>query len=903
MTGAGGKATTVRIAERLYRRASAVLPREFRERYGDELTECFGRIAGEARSRRGRAAVVSVTLRSIGDLLTRAPKQHLAAARAGALGAGSGWTAAWQDVRQAARRLRRRPSFTLASVLTLALGIAAATSVFSLVYGVVLSPLPYPQSDRLVLVSHSAKGLGIEGGLGVTYGFYRFYRERVREATVMAMYGGTDATLTGRGDPVQLRVARATPSLEAVLRVEPLLGRWFTATEGEPGAAAVAVLSHRLWVERFGADPAVLGSTIRLDGTPIDVVGVMPAGFAFPEAETALWLPRVVPASGIGGWNEQAVARLRPGATPQSLEAELARMLPVLREQSDDPARVKEYLDDAGIAPRIVTLKESVVADVRPMLWILLGTVGFVLLIAVANVANLFLVRAEDGQRESAVRTALGATRGRLARGFLAETLLLAGSAGLIGIGAASVAIRVLQGRAPIDVPRLAEVSLDPVVLTVALSACLVVALVLGLTPSLRRSADVAEMLKDGARRTTAGRSRLRGRNVLVATQVALALVLLIGSGLLLRTFQQLRSVDLGFSTRQALTFRIGLPQTRYATRADFLRFHQELRSKLQALPGVDAVGAVGNCLPLTPNMCWGETLEAQGFPTPAGTVPPVTGSRVTAPGYFAAMGIPVRGRGFTTADENGPARVAVLSEAAAAAYFPRVDALGQRVRIDTDGPWYTVVGIAANVRAKPSTDEFLRLIYEPMIPAEDGLSPRPLAYVLRTSLPPTSLVPAVRRTVAEVDPAVPLADVETLGERVADATAPATFALVLVGLAAAIALLLGAIGVYAVVAYAVSRRTAEIGVRIALGARAGHVLRLVMRQGGSVVLSGVAAGLAAALVLTRLMSGMLYGIAPTDPLSYAALTVLMLAVAGFALWLPAHRATRVDPQEALRNE
>lgn len=904
MRGAA-ESRAVRWAAAVYGWAARVLPGEFRSEYGEELVSCFEGIAAEARAR-GRLAVAGVTLRSVLDLGSRAPREHLAAARSGVLGASTGWAGTVREFGHAARRLRRRPSFAAATILTLALGIGAATSVFSLVHGVVLSPLDYPESERIVRVDHGGAGLGIDRGLGVTYGFYRFYAERVRTADAMAMFTTIDQTLTGRGEPVRLPIAAATPSLRDVLRVRPAVGRWFTAEEGRPGAAPVTVLSHDLWRDRFGGDPGVVGTAVELEGGAVEVVGVMPRGFAFPLRETALWIPRVVPETGIGGWNDQAVARLAPGATPEALRSEMAGLLPLLRETSDDPPRVAMYLDEAQVTPRIVSLKESLIGDIRSTLWILLGTVGFVLLIAVANVANLFLVRAEEGQRESAVRTALGADRARLLRGYLAETLLIAGAAGALGIGAAAVAVRVLRLRAPVNVPRLDEVGLDPVVLAVALVTCLVASVLLGLIPGLRRRGDLSVELKEGAGRTTANRRRLRGRNVLVAAQVALALVLLIGSGLLFRTFQELRAVDLGFTEREALTFEMGLPSSRYQDRASAKAFHDALRPRLAAIPGVEAVAAVGQCLPLVGHMCWGEVLEAEGHPTPEGQVPPVIGARIATHGYFATMGIPVRGRSFTPADAApGGERVAILSEAGAAAYFPEGEALGGRVRFGgPESPAYTVVGIARDVRGRVATDDFTRAIYLPVRPdTEEGPAPQRMSYVVKTTVPPTSIAAAVRRAVTEADPAVPLATVRTLDQLVASAMAPTAFALTLIGLAAAIALLLGAVGVYAVVAYAVSRRTSEIGVRMALGAGAREVRTMVLRQGGGVVLAGVAVGLVAALGLTRLMSGMLFGVSAADPVSYAVLTAVMLAIAGLALYLPARRASRVNPLEALRTD
>lgn len=899
-----GRSRTVRVATAVYGWASGVLPGEFRGAYGAELVECFEGIAAEAR-RRGRLAVVGVTARSILDLGSRAPKEHLSAARAGALGASTGWAGTIREVRFAARRLRRRPTFAVGAVLTLGLGIAAATSVFSLVHGVVLSPLPYAESDRIVVVDHGGEGLGISRGLGMTHGFFRFYAERSRAAEAMAMYRNVGGTLTGRGEPVRLAGVEATPSLQEVLGFRPLLGRWFTAEEGRAGAAPSVVLSHGLWEERFGGDPGVIGRTAELNGRAFEVVGVMPRSFRFPSEGAAFWFPRVVPTEGIGGWNELAVARLGPGATPASLESELTGLLPILRESNDDPARVRGYLDEAGVAPRIVTLKESIVGDIRPTLWLLLGTVGFVLLIAVANVANLFLVRTEEGHRESALRAALGADAGRLARGYLSETLLIGGLAAGLGIGLAAVAVRVLRLGAPVNVPRLSEVGLDPVVVGVALAASFLAAVLLGLIPTLRRRRDLGVDLKEGSGRTTAGRERLRGRNVLVAAQVALALILLIGSGLLFRTFQELRAVDLGFSEREGLTFEIGLPGVRYESRAEAASFHRDLLARIGGLPGVEVAAAIGQCLPLAGHMCWGETMEAEGFPTPEGQVPPVIGARVATTDYFRALGIPVQGRAFTPADEaEGGERVAILSEAGARAYFPGTDALGRRIRFGEGSPWYRVVGIASDVRGRVATEDFTRAIYLPLRPdVEDGPPPHTVAFIASTSVPPDGMVGSVRRAVADLDPMIPLANVRTLEELVAAATAPTAFALVLIGVAAAIALLLGAVGVYAVVAYAVSRRTAEIGVRMALGAGTGQVRRMVIRQGGGVVLAGVAAGLAGAFVLTRLMEGMLFGVSASDPASYALLTALMLGVAALALYLPARRASRVNPLEALRSD
>ena len=898
----GGPGPVVRLAARIYAWATRLLPTDFRAEFGGELTECFHAIAVEAR-RRSVWAVVSVTVRSVVDLLTRAPREHLAAARAGALVPGTGLGGSWQDVRHAARRLRRRPSFALASVLTLALGLAAATSVFTLVHAVVLSPLPYPESERIVRVDHGAEGLGFDSGLGVTHGFYRYYEDRLRTAEVMAMYHGLDQTLTGVGDPVRVRAVRTTPSLGSVLGIRPVVGRWFREADAEEGAAPVVVLSHDLWRDRFGGDPGVVGQTALLEGTAREIVGVLPDDFAFPSTNVAVWTPFSVPATGIGGWNYQSIARLTPGATASSMEREIVSVFDVIRRDTDDPGRVTDYLDDAGVFPRIVSLKESVMGDVRATLWILMGTVGFVLLIALANVTNLFLVRAEETHRETAVRTALGAGGARLVRGFLAETVIIAGAGGAVGLSLAAVAVRVLRSWAPVNVPRLDEVAIDPIVAGTTAAAAIVTAVGLALIPILRGRGDLSSSLKEGHGRTTGGRSRVRGRNVLVAAQVALAMVLLIGSGLLFRTFQELRSTDLGFTERTALTFQIGLPGTRYPETADATRFHATLLERLESIPGVESASAVAACLPLTPHMCWGTVLEAEGYPRGEGAPPAVVGARRVLGDYFGDMEIPVRGRTFGPGDHSGAGRVAILSEEAARTYFRGDDPIGRRVTFEGDP--HTIIGVAGNVRAKIETEEFQSLIYLPMHPAgASGPRSQRASYVLTMAgVPPTSVTSGVRQVLAEMDPAVPLADVRSLEGRIADATAPTAFVLTLIGVAAVMALLLGAVGVYAVVAYAVSRRTTEIGVRMAIGAAAGDVRGMVLRQGGVVVIAGVVIGLLAAAVLSRVMSGILYGVSPTDPLSYAAITFLMLAIGAGALYLPARRASRVDPLEALRAE
>lgn len=902
------------VALALYRALGALLPPSARQD-GEEMAQLFAALRDDAPTAPARWVRTAHGLVALARVLIVEWLEHVGARRPPEVihGTGRGGmvehmnSGIWQELPRAARRLLRRPSFAVSSVVTLGLGVAATTSVFSLVHGVVLAPLPYPDSDRIVEVDHGAAGLGRDGGLGMAYGFFRFYRDHLRTAESIAMYTRFELTLTDLGDAVSIPGVAATRSLAAVLGVRPVLGRWFIPAEEQPGASPVVVISYRLWQDRLGSDPTAVGRTIMLNATSHEIVGVMPEGFAFPDPTRAFWLPRVVPSTGIGGWNDRSVARLADGATPDDLAREMEGIFPVIRESGDDPERVTQYLDEARVHPRVVSLKESVVGDVRATLWILMGTVGVVLLISIANVANLFLVRMEDRHRDTAVRAALGAGRAQLLAGFLAETLLVVLGAGVLGVVTAKVAIDVLRARAPVQIPRLDEVALNPAVVLAALGACLFTAVLLAIVSAHRlasgRSVSPASALKEGSGRGTASPDRVLGRHALMAAQVALALVLLVGSGLLIRTFQQLRSVDLGFSERGALTFEIALPSARYGTRAEAKAFHDALLPRLEALPGVRAAAAIGSCLPLSRSMCWGDLLEVEGRPAPVEEEPIVTGLRVATAGYFDVMGITVRGRSFVPADEQGAATAAILSEAAANAYFPGEDPIGRRIRIGDDR-WHTVVGVANDVRAELTSDEFTRTLYLPVLPdGVDGPPPSRLIYVVAASVPPSTLTPGVRAALGELDPLVPVAALRTLQDVVDEATAPTTFALMLIGLAAAIATLLGAIGVYAVVAYVVGGRTREIGVRMAMGARAGDVQRMVLRQGGTVVLVGIALGLAAAYLLTGVMAGLLYGVSPTDPVSYAVVTVLMLVVAGLALWIPARRAARVDPLKALRAE
>lgn len=884
---------SVRAAIAVYGALARLLPYDARAQWGDEQTACFIELARAAHERRGASSVAAVLLQSTWDLVLRLPREHV---RNGAVG-----TAVW-ELRYAVRSLLRAPGFTAASVLTLGLGLAAALSVFTLVYGVLLRPLPYGEPDRLVELDHRATRLDVDGGLGMTYGFFRFYAEQMSTVEELALYSTTTLTLTGPDQAVRVTGARTTPSLVPLLEVMPALGRWFTPDEGRGEGQPTIVLSHRIWRDAFGADPGIMDQTVELEGAPHRVVGVMPDRFAFPDRSVDIWMPWQPPTTGIGGWNFRSVARLADGAQLESVTREMNDLLPRLVE-ADGTGQARDYVENAGVVPNVVSLHERVTGPVRGTLLVLLGTVGFVLLVALANVGNLFLVRAEEGRHRTALRRALGASAGRVATGHLLEALLLTGTAGLVGSALAWLAVDTVRSGTPVAIPRLHEVGLDPALALAAAGLCALIGLALGSIPALRRRGEAMLPFRDDGGRSTAGGGRLRGRNILVAAQMALALVLLVGSGLLLRTFSELRAVDPGFHERQALTFRVGLPAARYDGRAAALAFHQDLEDRIAAIPGVRGVGAVATCLPLSGQLCWGEVLQIEGRPAEPGASPIVTGTRAVTPGYFASMGIAVRGRTIEEPDLTDGEAVAVLSETAAARHFPGEDAIGRRVRLGvSESIWYTVVGVADDVRARIEDTSFTTLIYLPARPAgTDGPPPHTMAYVVATSIPPASLAPAVREAVRALDPGVPVADVTTLREHIARAMAPTTFSFTVIGVAALIALLLGAVGVYAVTSYAVSRRTAEIGIRMALGAGGRQVRTMVLRQGGTAVAVGVIIGVAAALGLSRFLEGMLHGVPPTDPATYLAITGILAVVAGAALWLPARRASRVDPVEAIR--
>jgi putative ABC transport system permease protein len=817
----------------------------------------------------------------------------------------------------AARRLRRSPAFTAASVLTLALAIGANAAIFAVVEHVVLNPLPYPASDRLIEVDHGSQRLNVPDGFGITSGLYFQYSERSHTLQDIAIYQPDHITMTGEGDPERLRLVRATPSLLWVLRVQPALGRWLNEAEGQPGAEPVAILSHRLWTRRYGRDPNVLGRSVLLDGIPTRIVGVMPGSFAFPDENVDLWIPaQVTRTMGFGLWSYQCVARLREGVTITDVRRELPALI------ADVP---RAFPGDAGAAGNVDTrliavvtpLKERIVGGVERALWILLAAAGLVLLIACANVANLFLVRSDVRQREIAIRRALGAGRLGITRFVLAESVLLSAAGGLCGAAIAWGAVALLVRFGPATLPRLNEIRIDGVAVAYAATLTALTGLVFGMLPVYRRGSTAAA-LQEAGRMSTAGRSRAGVRQLLMGAQVALSLVLIIAAGLMVRTFQNLRAVDPGFEPASALTFSIGLSDREYPHREQAVAVHQRILDALAGLPGVRSASA-STCLPLAGG-CYGNTVRVRGRVLPPGAVPPVALFRAVAAEYFETMGMRiVRGRGLNRQDVERHRPIVVVDQAFVDEFFPNENPLGKYIASNRpperpgEQPvleWLEIVGVTSRTPLFTLVDSrSFPQLYMPMSIASPETTTPSLAgpnlavmhYVVRSAAPIAGLLPSVRRAVSTVDAGLALAQVRSLQSILDEASAQTAFTMALLAVAAMVALSLGVVGIYGMTSYLVTQRTPEIGVRVALGAEPHSVARMIVKQGGAVALAGIAVGLAAAFLGSRLIESLLYGIDARDPAVFIVAAIGLFGVALMACWLPARRAAHLDPIAALR--
>ncbi len=812
------------------------------------------------------------------------------------------------EVRQAARALLRRPGFTTVAVLTLALGIGANTAIFAVVDAVLLRPLPYPEPQRLVVIDHHAPGLGI-ADLTNSAGTMRFYREEAPFFSSLAGYERSPVNLTGQGRAARIETIRVTPSLFRVLETQPVLGRPFNAADAAEGAAPVAILTHATWVGRFGSDPSVLGRTVDLDGVHTQIVGVMPSGFAFPDPGAALLRPlHIDPSGAFGTFGIRGVARLAPGVTLAEARRRITELQGRMPAFFGDKDVTPGFMKKAGWSVTLQTLRERTVGDVASALWIILGTVGFVLLIACANVASLLLVRAESRRKEVAVRAAMGAGRGRLAAVFLTESLLLGVAGGVVGVALAWGGVKLLVALGPQTLPRLHDIGLGAPVLLFAAALSVLAGLGFGAIPLARvLGRGFTRALREGGRGSTDGRERHRARNVLVTGQLALALVLLVGAGLMVRTFRHMRGVDLGFDPTNVLTvgLSMGGAQAVRSRLPEAARVYQQVADRVAALPGVEHVG-VTTALPLGGGDWNGTSFQIASKPTAANALPPFAMYKAVGPGYFQAMGMTLeQGRAERESDVEDGVPVAWVNETLARTFLDG-KAVGKRIRFGrgSDSTWAEVVGVLKDVHEFSLTEPTRAVAYLPLLTGHWGFPDLDVGYlVVKTARDPTSLVPAIRRIVHETDPDVPITTASTMSEVVGRSMQRTSFTLVLLAVATLVALLLGAIGLFGVVSYVVSQRTREIGIRMAMGARADDVRRMVLREGALLGAAGVALGLAGAFGLTRLMRSILFGVSATDPVAFVAAPVVLLAVVALATWLPARRASGLDPVEALRAE
>ncbi len=892
-------------ATRAYGRLLRLLPAPLRVARRAEMVELFRDMYRDGYSRSGARGALAVALWCFARLARMAVTERLQRPlRVPQRFDGDRmFTRTLADLRLAIRTLRRSPGFTAISILTLALGIGATTAIFSLVYGVVIQGLPYDEAHNLVYVDHKAPAVGFDDGLGGAPGLYWHYSHHADLIEDVTYWVPTEVTITGAGtEPTRVPGARVLAEMFTILRTRPLHGRLFSADEDAAEGPRAVLLSHGFWQQRFAGDPGAVGQDLEVSGRQYPIVGILPPGFRFTGADVYLDNQRDF-TEGFGGFNGGMIARVNTGTTVEALRIELDRQIGQIDRTFDD-GQTAAFLKDSGIASVPIALKDFIIGPVQQTLWILMGTVGFVLLIACANVANLFLVRAEGRQREVAVRRALGASRAQVLRGSLTESLTLASAGCLAGLLIARVSMRVLLSRIPFDLPRADEIGLNAVVLVFAVAVSLVAGLVFGTLPVLRSGGDLTGALRDGSRSATAGKARVRTRQGLVVAQIALSLVLLSGAGLMARSFTKLANVDLGFVPENLLTFQLSLPSSLYEDHDSVIAFHDALRERLQALPGVESVGAVRD-MPLG-GRSGGDILLEENDPPAAGEMPPVIWLTRAMPGYFGTVGVPLlAGRTMTQADQDDASPVIVLNQTAAEVFFPGEDPLGQRVSVGLDGEpkWLEVIGIVGTTKQERLAETAEPKAFVPLSSTGTFNSARRLSFVMRVASDPLAMADAVRTVVRQADSNLPIIAMRSMDQIVSEAGAPMAFTMILLGIAAGIAMVLGSIGVYGVISYIVGHRTGEIGIRMAVGAAGPDVRRMLLGQGSVVALTGLGIGLAGTLALMSTMESLLYEVDPFDPLTHATTSLVLLGVVLLATWVPALRASRIDPVEALRSD
>jgi putative ABC transport system permease protein len=811
------------------------------------------------------------------------------------------------------RRFTRAPMFTAAALLTLAIGIGANTAVFSVVNGVLIKPLPYPKSEELVGVWHSAPGVVFkDGAVNVSPTMYFSYREEGRAFQQVGIWSQGGVTVTGFSEPEQVRSLFVTQGVLDAVGVPPALGRWFSREDDSPGSPETVLLTHGYWQRRFGGDRNVLGRSLTIDSKPRTVIGVMPEGFRFLDDDAELILPQRFDRARVflGNFSFTGIARLKPGVTIEQANADVARMLPMWLKAWPTPLGLdRAVFESARFAPALRPLKQDVVGNITDVLWVLMGTIGVVLLIACANVANLLLVRVEGRQQELATRAALGAGRGRIARELIHESLTLGAMGGVLGVGVAFGALRLLKALRPETLPRLDEIVIDPLVIGFAAAAALLSGVLFGLIPILKYSGPQFITALRGTRTASHSRERHRARNVLVVVQVALALVLLVASGLMIRTFQSLRHVEPGFTRANELQMlRVSIPPTLIEDPSRVLRTYSDILEKLAALPGVSAAAFVSSA-PLE-GFNSNDPIGAEDKPYDPKKIPPIRRFKFISPGYFRTVGTPlVTGRDITWSDVLDDHPVAVISENMAREMWGAPSAaLGKRIKVAPVDSWREIVGVVGDVRDNGVHEPAPTIVYWPTMMAKfwgnERFASRSLTFVLRSDRTGTeAFLTQIRQAVWSVNGSLPLALVRTLQDVYDRSLARTTFALVMLAIAGAMALLLGIIGIYGVIAYSVSQRTREIGIRMALGVAHRDVRRMFVRHGLVLAGIGIVAGIGAAAALMRLMTSMLYQVSPLDLTTYAGVSLVLLAAAMTASYLPARRAASLNPVDALRAE
>jgi putative ABC transport system permease protein len=808
----------------------------------------------------------------------------------------------WQDLRYGFRTLARKPGFTVVAVIALALGIGANTAIFSVINSVLLRPLAYQDPAALVVINHDYPKINLKASVSAIG--YTHYRDNAKSFESVAAIGGGSFNLTGGGDPERLNGSRVTHNFFSALGARPALGRLFLPEEDQPGKNKVVVLSNGFWRRRFGADQSLVNKTITLNDESYTVVGVMPASFQFGRElgqVVDLWTPIAFTPQQLSYNNLTneflfVFARLKPGVTIGQAQAELDTIANNLRQQYLPWAATRS---EWGLTTE--SLNELVVGNIRQALWILMGIVGLVLLIACANVANLLLARAADRQKEMAIRTALGAGRWRVIRQLLTESALLAVIGGVIGLLLAWAGISALVNVNQVQIPRASEIGVDWRALVFTLGVSMLTGIIFGLVPALQSSkTDLHETLKEGGRTGSSG-ARAWVRNSLVVLEMALALVVLVSAGLLMRSFWRLQQVNPGFAPRNVLAMSLGLPMTKYREPAQRANFYKELLQRIRALPGVLSAGAT-SILPLGGDNSSG-SFQIEGRVIPQGQSSPHGDRWAATTDYFSTMKIPIiRGRFFDDRDTMESQPVAIIDETMSRKYWPNEDPVGKRITFQ-GGPnnpvWREIVGIVGHVKHRGLEGESRVQYYIPHSQVQNAN----MNLVVRAGADPTSLTGAVRGAISGLDKDLPVFRVKTMEQFVADSMAQRRFAMSLVGIFAAVAMALACVGLYGVLSYSITQRSHEIGIRMALGARAADVLRLVVGQGMLLALVGVALGSVAAFLLTRLMANLLFGVTPGDPLTFASIAALLTLVALLACFAPARRATKVDPIDALRYE